>query len=458
MSNSVTPPNILFIMTDQHRADCAGPACVGLETPALNRIAADGVVFNNCFTNSPQCVSARAALHYGLYPHQSNVTSNGTPIFEDPARDTWVKRISRAGYHMSVFGKTHLTRAGGDLIASEGKLRALGFDLVMEENGPRQSRRTRSHMTENWDRLGLLEKFRNDIETRKDDPACVRPSPLGLEQYYDTWVAQHAFEFLSEYDHDRPFFCWVSFPGPHEPYDTPEPYASMYSPKDMPKAVPRPEKVGGAPGVLHDLLSRQCPENPGLSGDQIARLRANYAGGVRLIDDQIARILELLKQQGRYDDTVILFTSDHGEMNGDWGMLRKKVFLDASARVPLIVKPAIQNRANKAGGRCDALIELMDVGPTLLQLSGADDAAGLGGRSFAAVVDGGAQRHREIVRSQYDCDRMILSAQWKLVLNKDGAPGLLFDRLNDPLEQRNLVGEVDPRSCFESTDYERLSA
>jgi len=445
-------------MSDQHRADAAGPAAIGFETPALNALAAEGVLYSNCYTNSPQCISARAALHYGLYPHQSGVASNQSGPYEDTKRDSWVQRLSRAGYHTSVFGKTHLTRAGGDLIAAEGKMKALGFDVVEEEYGPRQSQFTRSHMTKMWVQLGLLQSYRDDISARDDDPACVRPSPLGLENYYDTYVGRRAHKFLENYDDPRPFFCWLSFPGPHEPYDTPEPYASMYSPAAMPPAIPRPARIGGAPCILHDLIWRRCPENPELNPDKIAKLRANYAGGVRLIDDQIANIVELLKRQGRYENTIILFTSDHGEMNGDWGLLRKKVFLDASARVPLIVKPAKQNRANTVDRHCDALIELMDVGPTLLQLSGADDAAALGGRSFAAIVEGSTERHREIVRSQYDRDRMILSAEWKLVLNKDGAPSLLFDRLNDPSEQRNLVGEVDPQACFESIDYEALSA
>ena len=451
MSQSLCP-NILFIMSDQHRADAAGPLSRGFETPALNTIAADGTHFTNCYTNSPQCIPARAAMHFGLYPHQSGIVSNNTGFLKDTGRMTWVRRLHDAGYHNAVFGKTHLLHSR-DLIASEGKMRALGFDTVCEVHGPRQSMHTRSHMTDHWKQLGLIEAYREDIKGREISANRVRPSPLGYDNYYDTYVARKAREFLERYDANRPFFCWLSFPGPHEPYDTPEPYASMFPPGTMQPAIERPKKIGGAPCLLHDLLSHPCAENPGLTTAEIAALRANYAGGVRLIDDLIGGIIDLLKKQGRYDDTVILFTSDHGEMNGDWGLLRKKVFLDGSARVPLIVKPVANNDIPRARS-CDALVELMDVGPTLLSLAGVDEPAGLGGRTFAPHVTGAEGPHRNYILSQFGDDRMILSNAWKLVLNSQGAPSLLFDRSSDPDEVNNLVGEVPVESLFPSLSFD----
>lgn len=450
--SSVNQPNILFIMTDQHRVDAAGPLARGFETPTLNAIAADGVAFSNCYTNSPQCISARAALHYGLYPHQSGIVSNTSGHFQDTDRQTWVRCLQDAGYHNAVFGKTHLIKSA-DLIASEGEMRALGFDTVLEVHGPRQSMHTRSHMTEQWKRLGLRESYKEDILGRENSANRVRPSPLGYENYYDTYVARSAKSFLEKYNGREPFFCWLSFPGPHEPYDTPEPYASRFSPADMPPAVARPEEIGGAPSLLHDLLSQPCAENPGLTPAEIAALRANYAGGVRLIDDLIGEIIDLLKRQGRYENTIILFTSDHGEMNGDWGLLRKKVFLDGSARIPLIVKPSANDDRSR-GRSCDALVELMDAGPTLLALAGVDEQAGLGGRSFAQQATGGEGPHRDYILSQYGEDRMIMNDAWKLVLNGKDEPSLLFDRRNDPDEVNNLVGEVAAQSLFPSLSFD----
>ncbi len=349
---------------------------------------------------------------------------------------------------MAVFGKTHLTRST-DLIAAEPLLRKIGFETINETHGPRQSRRTRTHLSEYWARLGLLDAFRDDIEARNTKNNLVRPSPLGYEHYYDTYVARRAKQFLETYNEERPFFCWLSFPGPHEPYDAPEPYASMFSPNDMPPATARPETVGGAPGVLQELISTECPENLHLTSVEIAALRANYAGGVRLIDDLIGEIVDLLKQKNLYENTVILFTSDHGEMNGDWGLLRKKVFLDGAARVPLVVKPAEAMSDTVRSAKSNALIELMDVGPTLVDLAKLAGAPSFGGRSFAKQMFEPAAEHREIIFGQYENDRMFLSKDWKLVLNENERPSLLFNRQDDPDEQRNLCTEVDYASLFD---------
>lgn len=430
-------------MSDQHRADAVGPVARGVETPALNQIAADGMTFTQCFTDSPQCVSARAALLSGLPPGESGIVANGSG-FIDPDRDNWFLRFKQAGYHTALFGKAHLTAHGADLRDSVGGLRRIGFETVDELVGPRGHVATGSRLTDLWRAAGLWEIYAADIAERDRNPAQrVRPSPLGLDLYYDTYVGQQTRKFLETYNERRPFFCWMSFPGPHEPYDAPEPYASLYAPEDMPPAIPRPIDLGrGAPCLLHELLSRRCPENPGLTRQEIASLRANYAGNVRLIDDQIGKTLELLCTRGLYDNTIVIFTSDHGEMNGDWGMLRKKVFLDGSVRVPLIVKPHAEFPGPR-GLLSHALVQLMDVGATCLGLAGIEECPEKSkSRSLLKVLVEPSSPHREIIRSQFRLDQMILSDRWKLMLNAAGQQSFLFDRQADPDEQSNLVGEI----------------
>ena len=168
-------------------------------------------------------------------------------------------------------------------------------------------------------------------------PWIARPSPLGLDHYYDTYVGRRALEYLSSYDRPEPWFCWISFAGPHEPWDAPPPYDQMHRPSDMPIAIPRASHWSGIGGLLHNHF--RSPERAAPGEREIAALRANYAGNVTLIDDQIGAIVDFLKTADAYDNTLILFTSDHGEMNGDHGLLYKGNFLSSAIDIPLIVRP-----------------------------------------------------------------------------------------------------------------------
>ena len=333
----MTRPNILFFMTDQQRADAMGCSGSWLETPNLDRIAREGVRFSRCVTTTPICVPARVTLATGRYPHNNAVWNNLQYTLPEDA-STWMRVIRDLGYRTSLFGKTHLHPHGKvDLREREYLLHAYGLDDVNEIGGPRASANVGSHMTAMWEEKGLLEAYRADFKERFDNkPHVVRPSVLPLEDYYDVYVGQCAKRYLEEYDRKEPWFCWVSFGGPHEPWDTPEPYASMYEPDAMPAPISRAADDHDRPrGWLDDFMERRSPQlDP---GDEAA-MRANYAGNVTLIDYQIGEVLEAVEKRGELDRTIIAFTSDHGEMNGDWGLIYKMNFLSGSVSVPLIVR------------------------------------------------------------------------------------------------------------------------
>lgn len=439
----MTKPNILFIMTDQFRWDGVGGIGGWTRTPHLDGLAAQGVTFTNCVTNSPLCLPARTALVTGLYPHQTGIWSNirGYDLPEQSV--TWMQAVQAAGYRTSLFGKSHHHRYQGDLRDREYLMRAYGFEDVHEIAGPRASVEVKGYMTDEWERQGYLSQFIADYADRyANKPYAVRPSPLPLELYADVYVARQAQAYLASYRDERPWCCMLSFGGPHEPWDAPEPYASMYAPDAMPPALPRAQEAGPRPqGMLDELLSKQ-EYAPPLKPEEVGALRANYAGNISLIDDQIGEVLETIRQRGELDRTVIVFTSDHGEMNGDFGLIYKSNFLKSAVQIPLIVStPAVRSTA-KAGSVFDGLVELMDVHATLIDAAGGEAAERpQGPRSLYPVIEGTAAAHRADALSEISGEVMLLNEQWKIALNRDGEAYLLFDVQNDPQEQLNLAGD-----------------
>lgn len=439
-------PNILLLMTDQQRWDamgCSGEKSedrvgfAGIQTPNLDRIASEGVRFTNCVTTSPVCIPTRLSLATGLYPHNTGVWNNMNHQMP-PERPTWMQAVQEAGYRTSLFGKTHLHPHNGDLREREGLMNAYGLDDVNEIGGPRASAKVLSHMTVEWETKGLWEAYRADYRERfSTKPYLVRPSTLGLENYADVYVGQQAKQYLQNYNHEQPWCCWVSFGGPHEPWDTPEPYASMYDPEDMPPAIPR-QSAGDRPsGHLDRLMERV---NPTFEPGEIGRLRANYAGNVTLIDDQIGEILDAIEGRGELENTIIVHTSDHGEMNGDHGLIYKSNFLNGAVRIPLLVRTP---DSSNAGTVSESPVEWMDIGPTLVELVGGELQHRQFGKSLCPALTDPEATHRDFAISEIEGEIMLLNQEWKAAINSDGEVYLLFDVQNDPDETRNLAGKPE---------------
>ena len=433
VSGVTRDPNILFVFTDQQRADSLGAVNGWARTPHLDALADDGVLFTSCFTNSPVCIPSRFSLMSGLYPHNLGVQTNRNATY--PARlDTWVEVLRRSGYRTSLFGKLHLHPPQGDLRRRERLVRRFGFDDVDEVGGPRALRPCTSDLTVLWERNGVREAYRQDIAERYNNtPWVVRPSPVGLDLYYDTYVGRSAATYLREYERPEPWFCYIGFPGPHEPWDTPEPWASAYEPRAMPAPREAPRSVGErAVGAL----DRRLRDRPDLSPGDVAALRADYAGEVSLIDDVIGDVFQVIRDRGEWDRTIVVFTSDHGEMNGDAGLLYKEVFLDGAVRVPLIIRDPV----GRSGGEVADPVELIDVGATILELAGrSDDPTFRMGRSMAAVVrDPEGSVPRTDVLSELRGEVMLATADWKIALNADGETYLLFRRSGE--EADNVAG------------------
>ncbi len=436
-------PNILLIMTDQMRWDAWGRAGGWIKTPVLDQLSQEGVTFTNCMTNSPVCSPTRLSLATGQYPHNTGVWRNLKGYDLPSDTPTFMQSIRNAGYRTGIIGKAHLHHHENDIRDRVPLMNTLGFDHVNEIAGPRASSRVLSNMTEEWQKQGVLEAYIEDFRERfNHKPYVARPSTLPLELYYDVYIGNKAKEYIQEADSAHPWFIQVGFSGPHEPWDAPEPYASLYDPSVMPKPIER-NNFRDSPhrpkGNLDHLMSHGNMHSPELSLDEIAQMRANYAGNVTLIDEQIGEIIQALKDKNIYDQTVIVFVSDHGEMNGDYGLIYKETFFNAAVKVPLIIRTPEMKNSSISGSMYHEMVEFFDIGPTLCDLASGVISYQQFAKSLVPVLENLHVQHRAEAMSEHKGEIMLASKEWKIVFNQQGEPYLMFHLATDPMELTNLI-------------------
>ncbi len=440
-------PPMLILMPDQLRADTMG--CAGhplIQTPNMDRLAGEGVRFSNAHTVCPICMPARASFISGLYPHNHHMWTNRGEMPRDD--ETCFHHLQAAGYFTAHVGKSHYYVHGDfHMRDREDYMHTRGLDYVHETTGPWATVRTDSYMTDRWEKLGLLQAFREDYRKRRatnqEGKIAVWPSPLPEEEFMDSYIGRQAVKFVEEYEEDKSVCLFVGFGGPHEPWDAPGRYATRYDPARTPPAIPsnklqlwNPQRTS-----THEELSG----NPALSEDEIQRVRANYYGKVSLIDHWFGEILSAFERKG-WEDALVVFWSDHGEMAGDHGRLHKSVFYDASVHVPLILRwPG----HIEAGDTRDALTVTIDVVPTLVETIGAEPSPRCFGQSLWPVLENPEHRHRDAVFSEIVTaghkDIMVRTEQYKYAMDDTGSGYLLYDVVDDPTEAVNLIGRSDMR-------------
>jgi choline-sulfatase len=437
-------------MTDQQRADCMGAAGNPvIQTPNMDRIAAEGMRFANAFTVSPLCMPARASFLSGVYPHGHGMWANAGQL---PASDESVMhRLQAAGYRTAHIGKSHYYPHGSTehMSAFEGYLHARGIEDVREVTGPRATLRMDSYMTDSWNEVGLLQTLRDDYRDRLQSKWTVRPSVLPTEHHMDSYVGRTAADYVHDYSDDRPMCLFVGFPGPHEPWDAPAEYEAMYRDIALPDPKPVPERIAGQPESIAEKDQLQPVE--GHSPEAVRAIKANYYGKVSLIDHWIGEIMAAFEKRGWYDDLVVLFWSDHGEHLGDHGRVFKSTFHESSIAVPMMAKvPGV----TEPGGVSEALVETIDLFPTLIELGRAEMPQEWPGRLLLELARGaeadGTWSVREAVLSEvtYRGERntMVRTDRYKYAVDDTGLGFMLYDLQEDPLEQRNLAGLADNAS------------
>jgi len=459
--------NIVLIMADQLAAGFLGCYGSGVDsTPTLDRLAERGVRFDRCYATCPVCAPNRATMFTGRSPVVHGLISNNFTLQTD--MPTFAHMLRSRGFRTGGFGKFHLTPMP---MAHPADFEYLGFDEAVITEDPKlgayldwiaaeHPEHYRTALAMSWpipwiheygpDKRDLepeWRKARQEILDPLEEASrwCLMyPSPLPAELHQTAFITDQALDFMARHSDDgseRPFFCFVSYVDPHDPYDPPAPYARMFDDADMPGPLPpgwdreRNAILDQSRDELRDF--RTICDDP----RAIARLRALYHGSVRFIDDQIARIVAFLDDRNLWDDTILVFTTDHGDMMGDHELLTKGVkHFDKGIRCPLIVC----GRGIEAAVT-DRLSCTLDFFPTLCDWAGVADALRppLEGKSFAPVAEGGTEEDswEEVLVAFGPVSSVITADGWRLTVYNSNDPGEMFNLREDPDEQNNLYDD-----------------
>ncbi|QGN35384.1 sulfatase-like hydrolase/transferase [Microlunatus sp. Gsoil 973] len=434
-------------MTDQHRVGLTRRTGCPVDTmPFLDRLAEQGTAFDVAYTSYPACVPARTSLLTGRFPTAHRVRQNSTARHAYFDRDL-LDVLRDQGYRLHFAGKPHMHRGPDDFDSYAGP--------YWHTSGP-----------ERTDDQVAFDRWLDDL----DHGVSERPSPYGVEAQLPYRIVSDAIEQIDP-DSADPSLWWVSFPEPHNPYQVPEPYFGLVPEDQVPPRLVGPEAIGRKAGDYRWLRELVEEKRPGYD-DQWRRYRANYLGMLRLIDDQIGRLLGHLGDRLR--DTIVIFVSDHGDYLGDYGLQRKGAGLpDALTRIPFqLTGPDIT-----AGQRRTEPVSMVDLLPTVCELIGAEIPPGVQGRSLAPLLAGDPAPGREFESiiaelgyggvpygaeerpplhfdypgptfdelnsvTQSGGQRMIRQGAYKLIMDVDGV-GELYDLEADPAELINLYDDPD---------------
>ena len=444
------PPNILWYCSDQQRFDTIG--ALGnphVHTPNLDRFVSESVSFTHTYTQCPICTPSRASFLTGKYPSTVHLNTNGNTHF--PANERLLpRRFADAGYDCGLVGKLHLAGAAN---GREPRVDD-GYRYFQYSHAPRDNW-SRGHDYADW------------LRAKGEDPAQVLTVKSNLfgglmeptaEQdnvpphlHQTTWCSEKTLEFIGE-NRDQPWLISVNPYDPHPPYNPPWEYYRRFDPEKLPGPHFQESDLAHQ-ARLAKVDFQSTPRRPEEIGAK--RIQAAYYAMIEQVDEQFGRIVDALDQSGQRENTVIVFMSDHGESLGDHGLTQKGCrFFDGLSRVPLIWSwPG----HFQSGMQSDALVELTDVAPTLLQLAGLPIPRGMQGRSLLPILTGNASphQHRDFVRCEYydaidQPDRtfatMYRDRRWKLIVYHDHGIGELYDMANDPYEFNSLWDDPEHQS------------
>jgi len=438
-------PNILWICTDQQRYDTIHSLGNSyIHTPNLDRLCREGVAFTKTYCQSPVCTPSRASFLTGLYPSAVHVNQNGNEHFNEKAK-LITAILSDVGYDCGLSGKLHLSSA---FLGIEQRVRD-GYREFHYSHDPYRDAEKGEQYTQWLIGKGIsLEDIFEKGETRKFR-GYKKNIPVELHQ--TVWCTDRAIEFIKEKRED-PWLFSLNIFDPHPPFDAPDEYKNRYIPSQLPDPIFSENDLitqQNLRGIFHQ--SAQAVKRPDEKSKEII---ASYYGMIELIDEQVGRLIEVLEETGQRENTIIIFTSDHGEMLGDHGLLLKGCrFYEGAVRVPLII--SCPGRFGK-GVVCSELVELTDIAPTLAEVAGIKLNKSHG-KSLIPLLEQNesTERHREFVRCEYyDAlnpyapDRthlhvpayatMFFDGRYKLITYHGHEFGELYDLETDPDEFNNL--------------------
>jgi N-acetylglucosamine-6-sulfatase len=431
-STGKTPPNVVFILTDDQRWDCLGlPGDSVMNTPNIDRLGREGVYFRNAFCTTSLCSPSRASILGGLYAHSHGVSDNFT---EYPVNlPTFPRQLQKANYQTAYIGKYHMGEENDD--------KRPGFDYFVTHKG-------QGRYFDNVFRF-------NGGERRK------------IEGYYTTVITDMAIEWLEKREKDRPFLLFMGHKAPHSFY-YPEPkYEHSFDQVDIrypltafhladnPKWYEvRLDTWHGIYGPIFDYR-KKFPDRSAEGVLQFASMVRAYRATILSVDDSVGRIYEYLEQIGELDDTLIIFTTDNGLLEGEHGMVDKRTMHEASIRLPLVVRyPGLT--APDTPKVIDEQVLTIDFAPTILDICGVEPLPRVHGRSWKQLVQTGQAGWRESWYYEYNYEKQfpytpnvrgVRTTRWKYIRYPHGDGGSdrhmaeLYDIRSDPNETRNLINE-----------------
>ncbi|MGC6484319.1 MAG: sulfatase [Candidatus Puniceispirillales bacterium] len=479
----MTRPNIILICTDQMRFDALG--CTGnqqAKTPHIDQLAAHGVTFSNHITPCQICAPSRASLFSGKMARRHGLTHNGMALAEDQPLLT--HRLKQAGYRTHGIGKFHFQPilAGEEHAMPESNAfwqtsesrgwtgPFYGFDTAAFVIGESFASTRGGHygrwLHENHPEVVDLYLPENSLDDDPDEMDEVWRSAVPPEYHYNTWIAGQAADFITATKTDEPFFMFVSFPDPHHPFSPPAAYADLFDPLEMPMPTCHEDELEKMPDYIGKQtwvegadtkitykeflasgtfsIEQGTWQRTAEFGEMSMRKIIAYTHALNvMIDEGVGRIMAALETRGITEDTVVIFTSDHGELLGDHGLIRKGPMpYRQLLNIPLVIAGAQQS----GGDEISALTSHLDLMPTILDLAGISTHEGEG-KSLLPLIEGAVESlheyaygeyHPRTVRNQYN--HTIMTAHERLTLyplaeGKDW--GEYFDHRDDPGEHHN---------------------
>jgi arylsulfatase A-like enzyme len=441
-------PNILWICTDQQRYDTIH--ALGnkyIRTPNLDSLVKSGVAFTHAHCQSPICTPSRASFLTGRYPETIRACINGNDQWADAA-PLITKTLADTGYDCGLAGKLHLSRAKGRIERRPDD----GYRVFHWSHHPYPDW-PEGHAYDTWLK-------RQGVDFKKTYRKNDRSMPARWHQ--TTWCADRAIDFIKE-KRNGPWLFSLNCFDPHPPLDPPKKYLARFDVDSLPGPLFRPsdlEAQARLKGVRFQTKAKAYDEHE-------ARLhQARYWAQIELIDENVGRLLNVLDETGQRDNTIVIFTSDHGEALGDHGLRAKGCrFYEGLVRVPLITSWPGGFKQNL---RSDALVELVDIAPTLLEAANLPVSDAIQGRSLTPILTGRSNpnEHRDFVRCVYFAAlpgpptraTMIRTKDYKLVRYHHHEPGELFDLRKDPGEFDNQWSNPEYREIRQTLLEKSLDA
>lgn len=437
--------NVLVILCDQLRKDFLSVyGAEFMNTGNIAELADNGVVFDCAVTASPVCGPSRMSMYTGRHVSDHRSWTNNAP--PRPGLTYIADAMRENGYETAAFGKMHVFPTDWNV----------GFDRVdfFEES-----------------RLGDSEPYLQFLRQKYPEASSVFNYDLPvngmywyggkadypLEDYYEHWIAGRAVDYIKQ-SHDRPFFAWLSFQGPHYPNDPPAPFYGRKSPTEMPPPLRRGrdcEEQGCYESRVHQRRWAALGWDK-IDYDNISQVRAHYAEMIECIDYEIGRVVTALKEQGIYDNTTIIFSADHGEMLGDFGMFEKGPMpYRPQMDVPLIVSGLPEEISSLCGTRCGNPVSNLDLPGTSLDIAGS--ARGIGYSQSLLELLKGLRPSREMVYSEF-CDEMrfVTDGSFRYCVYPFDGSEELYDIRHDPNELDNLIAP-DRYASLSASERERVN-